>query len=147
MTVEIDRLFGSKTRVALLSRPMGIRYSMLYKEVKNLRSLGIINEDKRGKVTFVSVNRKLPYLAELKGLMAKTAGLVAMLRDSFSEIERIRFALIYGSFASGDQTESSDVDLLIIGDVEEERVLKSISQVEKKVGRDINYVLWNSNVP
>ncbi len=161
MTVQIDRLFGSKTRVALLSqlmmnpdqsfyirelsRDMRIPYSMLYKEVKNLVSLGVISENKRGKVTLVSVNKKLPYLAELKGLMAKTAGLVTMLRDSFSEIEGIKFALVYGSFASGDQTESSDIDLLIIGDMKEESVLKPISQVEKRIDRDINYVLWNSN--
>jgi len=91
MTSKIDRLFGSKTRVSLLSkllmnpdksfyirelsRELEIPYGMLYKEEKNLVSLGIVNEEKKGKVTLVSINKNLPYFAELKNLMIKTVGL------------------------------------------------------------------------
>ena len=60
-------------------------------------------------------------------------------------LKEIKYALVYGLFAGGDQTESSDIDLLIVGGVEEENVLKAISQIEKKVDRDINYILWNNN--
>jgi len=164
MTPKIDniyKLFGSKTRVALLSKLMmnsgrsfyirelskdlRIPYSMLYKEEKNLASLGILNEEKRGKVTLVSVNKKLPYFSELKGLMMKTAGLADLISSGLSRLEEIRYALIYGSFASGEESESSDVDVLIIGDVKEDEVLKLISGVEEKAGREVNYILWNDH--
>lgn len=158
MTSKIDRLFGSRTRLSLLSklmmspdrsfhirelsRELNIPYSMLYKEEKNLASLGILNEEKKGKVTLVSINKKLPYFAELKGLIMKTVGLGDLIKEAFSELIGLRYALIYGSFASGEELESSDVDLLIIGDLKEEKVLSAISQIEKKVGREINYILW-----
>jgi len=159
MTPKIDKLFGSKTRVSILSkllmnsdksfyirelsRDLKIPYGMLYKEEKNLLSLGIVTEEKKGKVTLVSVNRNLPYFAELKNLMIKTVGLGDALRSALSELKGIRYAFVYGSFASGEEAGSSDVDLLIIGNVSEDEVLSVVSRVEKEVGREINYILWS----
>jgi len=118
---------------------------MLYKEEKNLTSLGIVNEDKRGRVTLVSVNKKLPYFSELKGLIAKTAGLAELTRSALSELKGVKYALVYGSFARGEESESSDVDILIVGNVDEEQILKAISRIEERAGREINYILWSEH--
>jgi predicted nucleotidyltransferase len=126
-----------------LSRELKIPYGMLYKEEKNLVSLGVVNEEKRGKVTLVSANKNLPYFVELKGLIIKTVGLGDLLRSVFSELKGVEYALVYGSFASGDESGSSDADLLIIGDVPEEKILDVTTQVEKDVAREINYILWS----
>jgi predicted nucleotidyltransferase len=159
MTSKIDRLFGSKTRVSLLakllmnpdesfyirelSRELNIPYGMLYKEEKNLALLGIVNEEKLGKVTLVSINKNMPYFAELKNLMIKTVGLGDLLKTALSKLEEIRYALIYGSFASGEESVSSDIDLLIVGNSSEEKILNLVGRVEKDVGREINYILWS----
>jgi predicted nucleotidyltransferase len=160
MTSKLDRLFGSRTRVALLSKLMmntekrfyirelskdlDIPYGMLYREVNNLASLGILAQEKKGKITLVSVNKKLPYFVELKSMMMKTAGLGDLMKDVFSALKGIRYALIYGSFASGEEVESSDIDLLLVGDFDEENVLKAVGWLEEKVGREINYILWST---
>jgi predicted nucleotidyltransferase len=128
-----------------LSKELGIPYSMLYKEEKNLVSLNLVNEEKKGKVTLVSINKKLSYFNELKSLIIKTVGLCDLLKTALSEFKEIKYALVYGSFASGEESAMSDVDLLIIGDVNEEKILKRISQVEKKVEKEINYILWSEN--
>lgn len=159
MTSKIDKLFGSKTRVALLyklmvntdksfyirelSRELKIPYSVLYKEEKNLVSLGILNEERRGKVTLITVNKRLSYFADLRDLIIKTAGLGDLIKEPLSKLKEIRYAVIYGSFASGEESESSDVDLLIVGNADEEKVLNAISMVEKRIGREINYILWS----
>lgn len=156
---SIDKLFGSKTRITLLSKiamnsdrrfyirefskEMNIPYSMLYREVKNLISLGILTEEKRGKITLVSANKKLPYFGELKGLIMKTIGLGDVMKSALSPLKGIRYALIYGSFASGEETESSDFDLLIVGSIGEDEVLRAVNKVEKEVGREVNYILWS----
>lgn len=161
MTSKIDKLLGSKTRVTLLSMLMmnprkrfyirelskilKIPYGMLYREVKNLVSLGIITEEKKGKITLLSVNMDLPYFAELRGLMIKTAGLGDAMRDALSGFIGIRYALIYGSLASGEETDRSDVDFLVVGEVDEEDLLKAMSGVEKDVGREVNYILWSED--
>ena len=159
MTSKIDKLFGSKTRVTLLSKllmnpherfyirelskSLKIPYGMLYREVKNLALLEVITEEKRGKITLLSVNTSLPYYAELRDLMIKTAGLGDFLRAALSEFEGMRYALIYGSLASGEVTERSDIDLLVVGGLDEEELLRTMSRVEKDVGREVNYILWS----
>ena len=80
----------------------------------------------------------------MKGLITKTTGLGDLIRDALSDLGGIRYALIYGSFASGKEMESSDVDLLVIGNLNEENLLKAVSKVEKDLGREINYILWSS---
>jgi len=159
MASSLDRLFGSKTRVALLSklvmnpdssfyirelsRELNVPYSMLYKEIKNLVSLGILNEEKRGKITLVSVNTKLPYFAEIRQLLAKTVGLGDLARSRLTGLKGVVYALIYGSVATGEESESSDIDMLIIGEMDDEEALKAINEIEKEVGREVNHILWS----
>jgi predicted nucleotidyltransferase len=159
MTSKIDTLFGSKTRVTLLtklysnpnhayytrelSKTLNIPYSMLYKEQKNLATLGIIKEEKKGKITLLTLNKQLPYYNELKSLLNKTVGLSNQLTHALSGFEGIQYALIYGSIARGEETDQSDIDLLIIGETEEEKILIATNQAEKQVGREINYILWS----
>jgi predicted nucleotidyltransferase len=161
MISKIDKLFGSKTRVTLLSKllmnpdrsfymrelskELNMPYSMLHREVKNLASLNIVNEDRRGKVTFLCVNKRLPYFTDIRQLIAKTAGLGDLVRKGLSGLKGIKYALVYGSMATLEDTESSDVDLLIIGNVGEEEALKAIAETEKEAGREINYLLWSDN--
>ena len=57
--------------------------------------------------------------------------------------EKVKFCLIYGSFAKGTETSRSDVDLLIISEMGEEDLLNIITSLEKETNREINYILWN----
>jgi predicted nucleotidyltransferase len=75
--------------------------------------------------------------------LASRAGLGDLLKKSLSGVKDIRYALIFGSFASGEETETSDVDVLIIGHADEEEILKAISKAEEELGREINYILWS----
>jgi predicted nucleotidyltransferase len=54
----------------------------------------------------------------------------------------IKYALIYGSFAKGMETATSDIDLLVVGNVDEDSLMKSVSKTERISGREINFVLW-----
>ena len=159
MTYKIDRLFGSATRVALLSkllantgrsfyirelsRELHIPYSMLYKEEKNLSELGIVRERRVGNTVMLSINLSLQYLPELRGLILKTAGFADVVRGALYSFNGVRFALVYGSFARGEESEHSDIDLLIIGSVDHDALAKSISKVEGALGREINYIVWS----
>ncbi len=159
MTYKIDKLFGSKTRVKILSelvlnpkrryyirelsRRLNIPYSVLYKEIKNLVEVGIIKLEKKGKISLISLNENLPYLQELKMILIKTAALGGFLKASLEKFKGIKYALIYGSFVSGKITERSDIDLLIIGSLNEGELAMEMSEIERKVGREVNYMIWS----
>ena len=59
---------------------------------------------------------------------------------------KIDFAFIFGSFAKGIESKESDIDLFVVGAVNENDILKIIQKTEKQSGREINYVLWKKAV-
>ncbi len=156
MVVKIDNLFGSRTRVAVLTkllmepdkkfylrelaRELGVSYSVLQSEKENLVGLGVLVEEKRGKVNLISVNRSLPYYPDLRGLIMKTSGVMGVLGRELRGVAGVRFALV-----SGSETPASDVDLLVVGDVGEEALMKAVEGVETGIGREINFILWGVN--
>ena len=48
---------------------------------------------------------------------------------------------VYGSFARHDAGAKSDIDLFIVGDVDENRVIPLVHESEQATNREINYTL------
>lgn len=90
----------------------------MQRELKQLSDAGIISRTLRGKQVYYQANTKCPVFAELKSLLIKTAGVGDILRSALAPLtDRIEVALIYGSIARGLENRSSDVDVLVIGDI------------------------------
>ena len=51
-------------------------------------------------------------------------------------------AFVYGSMASGDITSTSDIDLLVVTDLDEMKLHKALIEAEKQLGRPVNYHLF-----
>ena len=159
MISQVDKLFGSRTRVLILSKlvmnpnrslyirqlskELGLTFSVVYKEIEKLKSLGLVTEERRGRIRLFTINKNSVIYDELRRLLLKTTALGQQLRSSLPELEKAKYVLIYGSVASGEELETSDVDLLIIGDIAEENLIAGIRKVEKEIGREINYILWS----
>lgn len=159
MISQVDKLFGSRTRVLILSKlvmnpnrslyirqlskELGLTFSVVYKEIEKLKSLGLVTEERRGRIRLFTINKNSVIYDELRRLLLKTTALGQQLRSSLPELEKAKYVLIYGSVARGEELETSDVDLLIIGDIAEENLIAGIRKVEKEIGREINYILWS----
>ena len=154
----LKKLFTSSTRVKLLklffmnrerefylrelSRITGENPNSIKRELENLKSIGLIIERKRGNQKLYRVNKLSPIHEELRKIVLKTVGIGEVLRENLVKFG-VKFALIYGSFAQGEEVKDSDIDLLIIGDVDEEELIKIIKKLEEELSREINYILWN----
>ncbi len=153
----LQKLFTSKTRVKLLTlfmmnpeREMYVReiarntkenINAIRRELANLEGIGLLKSERRGNSKYYVVNKKMPIYNELASIILKTEGVAKELQDSLSEIG-VEIAFIYGSFASGKAGVDSDVDIFIIGEVNEDELIIKIRDVEKKLSREINYVLF-----
>lgn len=153
----LERLFTSKTRVKLLSemllssdreyhirelsRIIDISPIYVQKELKNLQSLGLLTSRKQGNMVLYVLDKSSTISDDLKRIFLKTEVVGTEILKSLDK-SKIQYALIYGSFAKGVETTKSDIDLLVIGDIDEDVLLKSVSKAEGKVGREISYVLW-----
>ncbi len=50
--------------------------------------------------------------------------------------------IIFGSFAEGEADADSDVDFMFIGDLEIAQVSPLIAELEEKLDREVNYILF-----
>lgn len=147
-------LFG-KTRQAVLSllygysdeafymrhilRVVGTGHGAVQRELKQLSDAGVINRTLRGKQVYYQANTKCPIYSELKNLIIKTAGVGDLLRTALASIaDRIDSAFVYGSLARGEGNRSSDVDIMIIGDVSFAEVIAQLQSAQEKLSREIN---------
>jgi predicted nucleotidyltransferase len=88
------------------------------------------------------VNRDCPLFDELNSLISKTAGLADVLRKTLAPLaKKIEIAFIYGSQADGTAGETSDVDLMVIGHVDEMDLHRAVTKAEEQLDRTVNYTL------
>jgi len=133
-------LFSEGLHLREIARRAEISSYEAKRELDNLIQLGVLRKEKKGNLVLFYSNPECPFLFELRNLYLKTEGIFAILKEKLPK--NLKYALIYGSMAKGDFNEKSDVDLLLIGDINEQKIESKILEIQKKVGREINYILW-----
>lgn len=92
-----------------------------------------------GNQSHYQANAACPIYNELIAIVRKTSGLVDVLIQALAPLnEKIQQAFVFGSMASGQENSSSDVDLLLVGDVSYSEVVKALYPAQEVVGREIN---------
>lgn len=127
-----------------LARLTNTSAGSLHRELVRLAEAGLITRSARGNQVLYQANRECPVFAELAGLFRKTGGMVDVLREALTCLsERIRFALVFGSVARGTETSHSDVDVLVVGDVEFTEVVIALHACQQTLGREVNPVVYS----
>jgi predicted nucleotidyltransferase len=153
----LEMLIPSQTRVRLLTlfllnpgteyyireieRVTGENFSAIHSELKNLETFGLLSKTRKGKQIFYTVNRGFFLYDELQRIILKTEGVVQVLQDSLKDKVDISRMFIYGSFASGKAGPESDIDLFIVGTIDEDDLIPVVNKAEELLHREINYTL------
>jgi len=154
----LERLFTSRVRVRLLTlflthpgetfyvrqivRLTGETYNNVRQELQNLAQLGLILSERRANATYYQANVQHFLFPELKRIILKTEAVGDRLREALTGLRDIRVAFIYGSTAKGTESPSSDVDLMVIGEVDLDALDRAIDSIEEEIGRTVNYTLF-----
>ena len=113
------------------------------RELLTLAGAGLILRDDHENQVFYRANRLHPVFEDLHSLLAKTAGVFHLLGDALAPLaDDIEFAFVYGSFARGEETSSSDIDLMVVGEVTLDRLLERLHPVEHVLKRPINPTVY-----
>jgi uncharacterized protein len=122
-----------------LRRDLSIASSrLLQDELAKLEAVGFLTSMREANTRFYQVNKAFPLYPELKGMIFKTIGLADFLRESLGELGEIRVAFIYGSVAKNREEARSDIDLMVIGDVDMDKLHAVVHGAEDTLGREIN---------
>ena len=125
-----------------LTKLLGEDSTNVSRELARLESLGILLSAREGRQKYYRANPSSSMFDELKSLAAKTTGAVDIVRRALEDhSEGIQAAFVFGSFARQEHTADSDIDVMIIGEVDEVALQASISRAESELRRTINYSL------
>jgi predicted nucleotidyltransferase len=155
----LSALFTSKVIIELLStfflhqnmdfyvreleRITGEDYKNITLELRKLEAIGLLYSRKQGNLKYYGLEKDFLLYEELKSIFAKTRGAIPTLQKALSKEGGIHFAFIYGSLASGEETSKSDIDLMVIGEIPLEHLLKILREPERALARDINPSLYD----
>lgn len=144
---EILRLYFShpeeKYYIRQLEKMLEKPASYVRRELLNLEKDGLFQSEFQGRERYFSLNIKHPLYKELAIIISKTIGAEGLLGKKLKKIKNIEAALIFGSFAAGKSDELSDIDILVIGNPDEYELIKVVSELEKKLDREINYNIFS----
>jgi len=113
--------------------------SSLQRELESLVAGEILVRRHEGNRVYFQANRDCPVYAELVGLLAKTAGLTEVVRTSLTPLAaRMRLAFVHGSVARSEEHATSDVDLVVVGEVGLSQLSPALRSAETQLDRTIN---------
>jgi len=151
----LKQLFGSGTRakviewlfmhpdekyyVRQLSVLLELDSTNLGKELDRLYILGIVSRSRSGNQKHYSANQDCPIYVDLRNIVIKTGGVADRLKSLLKPIaDKIEIAFVYGSIASGSFSKSSDLDLMVVGDISHLELVSHLRKAGQEIGREVN---------
>lgn len=156
----VEQLFGSKTRVKLLqlfysnpnrsfyvreiTRKIDEQINSVRRELSNLLSIGIISSETTNNRLYYEVNQQYEYYEPLAAIFGDSkppteeAPTVATEAHDIKSVGNVHLAFYTGQFT---RDESSGIDLLVVGDVNQTKLAKYVTDLEAKEGKELRYVV------
>jgi len=142
-----------------LARRIDAQLNSVRRELKNLVDIGIVLEvdgetaaaaqasasasevdEDGGKIDnkrFYQANPDFPIFEDLRGVMKKVAVLMNhTLTQELAKHGRLDLLVLTGSFTD---VPTIPTDILVVGELKEDGIQRSIAEFEKEIGREVNY--------
>ncbi|HCX3367485.1 nucleotidyltransferase domain-containing protein [Fluoribacter dumoffii] len=116
----------------------------LHRELSKLAKSKVLLREQSGNQVYYQANRNFPIYTELSSILKKTSGLVDVLFDFLTSLaEKIEVAFVFGSVAKGTENLGSDIDVLIIGEVDFTEAVAALYAAQASLGREINPKIYS----
>jgi predicted nucleotidyltransferase len=136
-----DRSFYATEMIALTAAGSGA----VQRELARLEQSGLVTVSRLGTQKHYQANPDSPLYTELCGILRKTVGLAEPLREALAPLApRIAAAFVYGSVAKGEDTATSDIDLMVVSDgLTYADVFGALEQVGARLARPVNPTVYS----
>lgn len=110
------------------------------RELEKLESVGLIEMVRTGNQNHYQANPSSPIYEELLGIVRKSFGLVDVIKNALHTVNsQIELSFVYGSIAKGEESASSDIDLLVVTEsLAYADMMNVLKEAEEILGRPIN---------
>lgn len=154
-------LFTSRTRLKVLNvfipRPDEMFYvrqvtrlvdeevNAVRRELERLKSIGLLTTEKRANRLYYKVRREFEFYYDLLRMIGKTTGLGLMITEKAEAIGRINYLMLSSRFVQQTPPGPNDIDVLLVGRVDLEKLQAIIRQYEEQVGHEVNYTVMTQD--
>jgi DNA-binding transcriptional ArsR family regulator len=125
-----------------LARLIGASQATVSREADRLADAGLVIERRHGRLRLLRAATDTIVARPLTDLLAVTFGPLPVLTDVLSGIDGVEQAHIYGSWAARYRGEPGslprDVDVLVIGDADDDALFDAARAAERTLGREVN---------
>ncbi|MGK9338001.1 nucleotidyltransferase domain-containing protein [Sinorhizobium meliloti] len=130
-----DRQYGSNELIAI----GGPGYGAGRRILEQFEQSGIVVKSARGNQRLYSVNSEHPIYPDLRSICLKTFGMSEVIATELAPFkDRIKLAFVFGSTVEGTERPDSDVDLMVVGNVDVFELGVTIERIQEILGREVD---------
>ena len=130
--------------VRQIARHLHASAGSVRRELEKLAAVDLIVRTSLGNQVFYQVNQRHPVFSEMRALVNMTVGMFNTLRSALEPLSnRVSVAFVYGSIARQEERAGSDIDLMIIGNIELDDILVRLAEAETVLGRTVNPTVYS----
>lgn len=126
-----------------IARNLDKEPSHFQKALNSLVKEGVLKDERKGNLRFFKLNKNYPLYEELKKIISKTLGIEAKFKEMINNLAGVEYAFIFGSIAKNKEYSESDIDLMIIGQVDQDDLINKVSELEGELKREVNYHIYD----
>ena len=133
---------GLELSLTEIAARTGAPHPSVYREIQRAEQAGLVTTRKMGNMRLVRANTASPYYPGLADVLTRAFGVPAVLAEVLRPVGGIAAAYIYGSWAArhdgqAGQRPVGDIDVLVLGEPDRDRLYDALSTAEERLGRPI----------
>ncbi len=156
---SLDSLITSKTRIKLLIKFFSNSHTKAYLrslaqefnessnsvrlELNRMAEAGLLQARNDGNTKLYQANQGHPLFPELNQLVIKYLGLSGIVENVVERLGTVKLAFVTGDYARG--VDSGIVDLVVVGNIDWNYLLKLIQKAEEQTSRKIRPLVLTVN--
>ena len=149
----LDTLITSKTRIKLLLKfflnpenssylrnlesEFGDSSNAIRLELNKLEKADMLLSELQGNKKIFKVNKKHPLFEEINRLIKKQLGITTIIENVVARLGDLDAVYLTGDLAQGKKSEY--VDMVFVGEIDQDFLLSLIKKAEKRVGKKVRY--------
>lgn len=153
----IETLISSKTRIKVLLKfflnstttsylrglegEFGDSTNSIRVELNKFEEAGLLSSFSKGNKKLFQANTEHPLYNEIHSIILKYVGIDRIITNVAKRLGDLKKVYLVGKFARG--LDSNIIDLIFVGDVDRDYLVKLITKVEDLISRKVRYLVYS----
>jgi len=125
-----------------LEQEFGESSNSIRLELNRFEKAGMLVSYSKGNKKFFQANRNHPLFNEIHNIVLKHIGFDTIINNVIEKLGDVKQVYISGDFALGK--DSQIIDLILVGDINQQYLIQLVQKAEKLITRKIRFIIFNN---